>query len=116
MARFIHCVSKNVPLLTCYNFDIPNQITIIFGRHVIKKVRNQTMLCFPTSSILCFCTTLQNRKPKIASFHLNTVCCFANEHTKYIQIITWSLLNYSFRSQSDRLHASDNYNLPGKGA
>jgi len=32
------------------------------------------------------------------SFHLNTVRCFANEHTKHIQIITCSLLNYpSFR-------------------
>jgi len=42
---------KNVPPLTCYNLDIRNPITTIFGRHVTKKVRNQTMLCFPISPI-----------------------------------------------------------------
>jgi len=39
---------KNVPPLTCYNLDIHDPIRIIFGRSVTKKVRNQTMLCFPT--------------------------------------------------------------------
>jgi len=53
--------------------------------------------------------------PEIASFHLNTVCCFVNEHTKHIQIITWSQLNYpSFPKY--RLYVSDNWNLPRKGA
>jgi len=85
---------KNVPPLTCYNLDIHDLIVIIFGTSVTEKLRNRTMLCFPTSPIYWFCTTLRNRKPKIASFHLNTVCCFPNEHTKHIQIITWSLLNY----------------------
>ena len=31
--------------------DIQDPIVIIFGRNVTKKVRNQTMLCFPTSLI-----------------------------------------------------------------
>jgi len=38
---------KNVPPLTCYNLDIHDPITIIFGRIVTGKVANQTMLCFP---------------------------------------------------------------------
>jgi len=42
---------KNVPPLTCYNLDIHYPIMIIFGRSVTEKVRNQTMLCFPTSPI-----------------------------------------------------------------
>jgi len=42
---------KNVPPLTCYILDIHDPITIIFGRSVTKKVRNQTMLCFSTSPI-----------------------------------------------------------------
>jgi len=46
----LHCLKKNVPSLTCYNLDIHNRITIIIGRSVIEKVRNQT-LCFPTSPI-----------------------------------------------------------------
>jgi len=66
----LHCVSENVPHLTSYNFDIPDPITIIFGRRVTKKVRNQTMLCFPTWPICCFCTTLRNRKPRDCVFSL----------------------------------------------
>jgi len=42
---------KNVTPSTCYNLDIHNPIMIIFGRSVTEKVRNQTMLCCPTSSI-----------------------------------------------------------------
>jgi len=47
----IHHVSKNIPPLTCYNLDIHNPMMIIFGRSVTEKVRNQVMLCFPTSPI-----------------------------------------------------------------
>ena len=46
----IHCVSINVPPLTCYNVDIHDPIAIIFGRSVTEKVVNQT-LCFPTSPV-----------------------------------------------------------------
>jgi len=35
---------KNAPSLTCYNLDIHDPITIIFGRSVTEKVRNQR--CF----------------------------------------------------------------------
>jgi len=42
---------KNVPPLNCYNLDIHDQITITFGKSVTKKVKNQRMLCFPTSPI-----------------------------------------------------------------
>jgi len=42
---------KNVQPLTCYNHDTHDPITIISGRSVTEKVRNQTMLCFPTSPI-----------------------------------------------------------------
>jgi len=48
---FLQHVSKNVPPSTCYNLDIRDPITIIFGTSVIEKIRNQTMLCFPTSPI-----------------------------------------------------------------
>jgi len=49
----MHRVSKNVLPSTCYrpNLDIHNPITIIFDRSVTKKVRNQTMLCCPTSPV-----------------------------------------------------------------
>jgi len=42
---------ENVPPMTCYNFDILDPIAIIFGSSVTENVRNQTMLCFPTSPI-----------------------------------------------------------------
>jgi len=41
----LHCVSKNVPPLTCSNFDIHHLIVIIFGRSVTEKVRNHKR-CF----------------------------------------------------------------------
>jgi len=40
----VHCVSKNVPPLTCYNLGIHDPITINFGRYVTEKVRNQMVL------------------------------------------------------------------------
>jgi len=74
------CLKKR-PTLTCYNLDIHDPITITFGRSVSEKVsliRNQTMLCFPTSLssasalprkrgnpedsalVLCACDTVRN--------------------------------------------------------
>jgi len=66
----IHCVSKNVPPLTCCNLNVHDPIMTIFGRSVTKKVRNQIMLCFPTSPIYWFSTTLRNRKPRNCLFSL----------------------------------------------
>ena len=45
----LHCVSKNVPLLTCYNLYIHGSIAKIFGTNVTEKVGNQNVLYFPTS-------------------------------------------------------------------
>jgi len=39
--RKLHCVSKNVPPMACYNFDTHEQILIFFfGRNVTDKVGN----------------------------------------------------------------------------
>ena len=46
----LHCVSKNVPPLTCYNLYIHGSIATIFGKNVGEKVGNQSILYFPTSS------------------------------------------------------------------
>ena len=73
----IHRVSKNVPPLTCYNLDIHCSITIICGTSVTDKVRNQNVLCFPTSPNLCFCTTWGNRKPEECIFSLKCCMLFA---------------------------------------
>ena len=81
----IHCVSKNVPPLTCYNLDTHDPITIIFGRSVTKKVGHQTMLCFPNSPIQWFCTTLWNRKPRNCIFSLKNFVIFPMNTQKHIQ-------------------------------
>jgi len=60
---------KNVPLLSCYNFDTRERILIFFGRNVTGKVRNQKTLYFATSNNLCFCTTWQNGKHENFIFH-----------------------------------------------
>ena len=62
--RRLHRVSKNVPPSTCYNLDMHDPITIIFGRNVTEKVINHMMLCFSTALIYRFCITLQNMKPR----------------------------------------------------
>jgi len=54
-----------------------------------KKVRNQIMHCFPPHLSRGSALPCKTGNPEIASFHVNTVCCFANEHTEHIQIITW---------------------------
>ena len=47
------------------------------------------MLSFPTSPIGSALFP-ETGNPEIVSFHLNIVCCFANEHTKHIQTIMWA--------------------------
>jgi len=64
---------QNIPPMTCYNLDTNGSITIIFGTSVNDKVDNQSLLYFPTSSKLCFCTTWENRKPENCVFSLK--CC-----------------------------------------
>jgi len=49
--QLLHCVSKNVPPLTCYNLYIHGSIATFFGTNVAKKVGNQNVLYFPTSPI-----------------------------------------------------------------
>jgi len=70
--------------LTCYNLDIHGSITITFGTSVIKKVGNQNVLYFPTSSNLCFCTTWENRKSQNCIFSLKC-CMLFTKNTKHIK-------------------------------
>jgi len=64
----MHHVSKNVPTLACYSFDTRERIFDIFGKNSADKVRNQKTLCYASSNNLCFCTTWQNGKQKMAFF------------------------------------------------
>ena len=64
-----------------------------------KKVSSQMVLHFPTSPDYWYCTTCGKKKPKIAPFHINAECCFANRHRKHIHIIIWSQLNCPSFSQ-----------------
>ena len=76
----LHRVSKNVPPSTCYNLDIHDPITIIFGRSITEKVRNRTMLCFPTSPISSAATLpCEIRNQKTA--HWCIVCAKSNCHS-----------------------------------
>ena len=73
---------KNIPPLTCYNLDIHDPITIIFGRSVTKKVRNWTMLCFPSSPVYWFFITLWNTKPRNGVFSLKHCILFCQQTHK----------------------------------
>ena len=59
---------------------------IIFGKFISKRICNQTIVYFSTSPKQCLCTTLWNRKTKIASFHSNAVATSWN--------FSQSLLNF----------------------
>jgi len=81
-----HCFGLLQPRHTSTDFDN-------FSTSVANKVSSQMVLYFSTLPNWCFCTTWGNRKPKIASFHLNAESCFASRHRKHIHIINWSQLN-----------------------
>jgi len=53
---YIHCVSKNVSPLTCYNFDKVERILMFFGRNVIGKVSYKSFTICHFKCNLCFCT------------------------------------------------------------
>jgi len=44
VTSLLHCVSKNVPLLACYNFDTHERILIFFCRNVTDNAGNQKMV------------------------------------------------------------------------
>jgi len=69
----VHRVSKNVPPLTCYNFDTHEWILIFFGRNVTDKVGNQKTLYYATPNNLCFCSTCQNGETRKSHFSLNWI-------------------------------------------
>jgi len=77
---------KNVPPFTCYNLDIHSSVMIIFDTWITEKVGNQSVLYFPISPCLCFCTTQENRKPKNCIFSLTCSMLFAKN--------TWLQLNH----------------------
>jgi len=81
MVTHIHCVSKNVPPLTCYNLYIHGSIATIFGKNVAEKVGNENVLYFPTSPNYCL-TALpgETDNPQNASFHLNAACFLPKKH------------------------------------
>jgi len=77
----LHCVSKNVPPLTCYIRDKHGSITMIFGKNITEKVGNQSVLYVPTSSNWCFCTIWGSRKPGNCVFSLKC-CIFFTKNTR----------------------------------
>jgi len=80
----VHCVSKNVPPLTCYNLYtcIYGSIATLLGTNVAERVGNQSVLYFPTSPNSCFCTTWGNRKPGNYVFS-QMLHAFLPKHTKH---------------------------------
>ena len=101
----VHCISINVPPLTCYNLYIHCSIATIFGKNVAEKVGSQNVLYFLTSSNYCFCTTWGNRKPINCIFSL--YCCMLfYQNTKQFKISpgqSWTTLH----CQNNRLGARD---------
>jgi len=63
---------------------------------LLRKVNSQKILYFQTSELhqtggFALLGEITNQEINCI-FYLNTVCFFANKHTKHIQIITWSYL------------------------
>jgi len=69
----LYCVSKNVPPLLCYTFDIREHILIFFGRNITHKVSYQKTLYYATPNNVCFCTTWQNKETRKSHFFTQTL-------------------------------------------
>jgi len=84
----LHCVSKKITPRTCYNLNIHDPITIIFGRNVTKKVENQR--CFVFLSHLSSGSALprENRTP------IN--CTFTGSIARSANLPVFSLLRGRF--------------------
>jgi len=82
----------------------------LVGISVTEKVRNQAMLCFPTSPISCFCITLRNKKPRrqrtgaLYVQHSRSNCCsctmtnICHSYSASLDTLKRKLKNASFRS------------------
>ena len=90
---YIHCVPKNVTTLSCYNSDIHESISTIFGTNVAEKVSNKIYFSFPPHLTSASALPGETGNPKIASFHLNAACFFTQKH-ETVTNITWSELNH----------------------
>jgi len=74
-------MSENNTHLACYNFNTHKPILTFFSRNVAKKVCNQRYFVFPPHLTSASALPVETGNQKIASLHLNAVCCFANKHT-----------------------------------
>ena len=82
----IHCVSQRRihDIFSC-NSSMHSWNLVIFGRNISQKVGSFPLHLTSVSALPCI-----TGNTEITPFHLTVVCCFANKHTKYIKIITWS--------------------------
>jgi len=78
----IHCVSKNVPPLTCYNLDIHGLIAIILAQVLPRKQAIKMYSIFPPHLACASALPGETGNPKIASFHLNVACFLPKKHIK----------------------------------
>jgi len=69
-------VSKNVTILSRYNSDIHESISVIFGVNITEKVDNQNVLYFPCHLTSVLHYPAKCRNTKISSFQLRC-CCIA---------------------------------------
>jgi len=88
---------KNVPPVTCYNFDTRECILTFFGRNVTDKVINQKTLYCATSNKVCFCTTWQMAKHENRIFSLK--CCIS-ALPEFNQVAPWFLQSFCLLSDS----------------
>ena len=49
MSLLLHSVSKNDTDVAHYNFNAPQLILVIFGRHIAETTNYWTVICYPTS-------------------------------------------------------------------
>jgi len=90
----IHCVSKNVPHMVCYNFDIRERILIFFGRNVTYKVSNQKTM--PRQITYASALPDKRRNTKIAFFHSNDVSVHCRNSTSRFLISSVFLTHDSY--------------------
>ena len=70
----LHCVPKNVPPLSCYNFYIHGSIATIFWQKCCRESSQLKHFIFPPHLTNASALPGETGNLEIASFHLNSAC------------------------------------------
>ena len=99
LAVVVHRVSKNVPPMTCYNFETHEQILIFFGRNITDKVVNQQLILYATSNHIFHSNVVLVESAAAVGLCCTQCAVFLKEHivmcliaSSFVEIVRYPLI------------------------